>query len=144
MTTDQLPSVRTSARPHPYWQTGPCPAWCDNLHDDSDFVDDRRHMSNWSAHIVLTTEEPTIVKRTPDGDGPWCLPFELAVWLDQHVRDASPRVILHEGHRRIDELHLTPAEARQLGEALIGGADLAGGEREAPAADAAVLALRVA
>ncbi|CAM3760623.1 DUF6907 domain-containing protein [Kibdelosporangium persicum] len=137
MTTKQPPSVQTLARTHPYWKTEPCPAWCDNLHEDSDFVDDRRHMSDWSAHIVLTTEEPTIVERTPAGDGPWYVPFELVARLDQHVRDAAPLVIVHEAHCRIDELHLTPSEARQLGEALIRGADLAAGDSKAPAANPA-------
>lgn len=144
MTAANLPADLTSAQRRPYWQAVPCPAWCDNPHEDSDFVDDRRHMSDWSAHVVLTTEEPTFIERTPAGDGPWSVPFELTVWLDQHVQEAAPRVVLHETHRRIDEMHLTPAEARQLGEALIHGADVAAGNAEAPPTGATVHTLPTA
>ena len=137
VTAEQLLPLPSFDQPGPYWLDGPCPAWCDNPHADTDFVDDRRHMSHWSAHIVLTTEEPSIYEHKPSEGIPWISPFELVLWLDQHVQHAAPRVILHEVCRRIDELHLTAAEAYQLADSLIRGADLA-------TANAEVLALPAA
>jgi hypothetical protein len=112
-----LDSSIESHRPH--WLVEPCPVWCDNLHEESDFVEDRSHMSEWVCHVVLSTEEPVVIDRQPDDT--WSFPCELMIYLDQHIGEVMPLVIVEEAHVGRKKLRLTPMEARQLGEALIRG-----------------------
>lgn len=98
----------------PYWLQKPCPTWCDQFHEPHD--PDRRHISTDHIREVLLSTEDAV------GPGQ---PAELVVYLDQHVREVGPRVILDQLPASRGRVHLLPAEARRLGQALLETAALA-------------------
>lgn len=109
----------------PYWLAEPCPVWCDKLHDEQAFEADRRHLSSgYLAQVVLSTEDP-VVQGARLGDRAQYFPAELVLYLDQHVREVGPRVVIDQVPAERRQLYLLPVEARQVGEALIRLAGLA-------------------
>ncbi|TCO62774.1 DUF6907 domain-containing protein [Actinocrispum wychmicini] len=113
----------------PYYLAGPCPPWCDRAHEDT--VDDaeRLHMSTglmWE--VMLVTEDPVKSDSEPHTLSDY-FPPELAVYMDQHVREVSPRIAIDGLPAGRTQLHLLPAEARTVGEALIHLAEVAEGRR---------------
>ncbi|WP_344972794.1 DUF6907 domain-containing protein [Streptosporangium fragile] len=101
----QVPVPRP-AKPMPFWQTVPCPAWCDGLHDDGDHPDDRGHYSG--LHTSPLTQEPP-VQVAPNVWGP----EELHLSLHQGEREAVPVVRLSRGGRTDRMVTMTLAEAEQ-------------------------------
>jgi Domain of unknown function (DUF6907) len=116
----------TGTSPRPFWLDGPCPDWCDRLHEDHLREPDRRHVSSTHAReILLSPEDLTVVGGKPHLAADY-RPTELMIYLGQHVREIGPRVILGQLPGDRTELHLLPAEARRLGETLLHMATIAG------------------
>lgn len=92
---EQLGQLRA---PRPYWQTRPCPDWCERGigHNDHDHPADRAHYSN--THEVQLFNEPPI-EYEPDQWGS----ETLAVYLRGHVDEVEP--VMHFG--RGDEAGMT-------------------------------------
>jgi hypothetical protein len=99
----------------PYWLLTPCPTWCANTHRDEDLPEDRLHYSAWLRRVALPNAGPFVT-----GNGERHVP-ELMVYVEQHVDEPRPRVIVTEAHRGIPELRLTIEEAQQVGVALFHG-----------------------
>jgi hypothetical protein len=114
----------------PYWLHGPCPAWCDQLHEDHLDGPDRRHMSA-TTEILLSTEDQTVLGEKPRQLTDYH-PTELVIYLDQHVREIGPRVVMDQLPCDRGKLHLLPAEARRVSEALVEMAVLAEEARSGP------------
>lgn len=98
----------------PSWLTDPCPEWCAAKHREADFPDDRRHFSAWLRPVPLTHAPPVGKHQRV-----------LMVYVEQHVDDDSPCVVLTEEHRGQPELRLTAEEACDLGAALMHGRTVA-------------------
>jgi hypothetical protein len=107
----------TPSRPH--WQTAPCPSWCGEIHQDSDYYPDR-------AHYLAPLEPLELSLYDDDHAGNGSTPGVLEVSVLQHYRQAEPTIGLvmpeHEsGHSRVTgeyDLDLTVAEARALRDQL--------------------------
>jgi hypothetical protein len=103
----------------PFWLHEPCPVWCDKLHEEHLDVADRRHISSeCMSEVVLSSENPVVVGEKPH-DLPEYFPTKLVIYLDQHIREITPRVIVDQLPWDRQKLHFLPTEARQVGEALI-------------------------
>jgi hypothetical protein len=103
----------------PFWLHEPCPVWCDKLHEEHLDVADRRHISSGCmSEVVLSSEDPIVMGEKPHDLSDY-FPTELAIYLDQHVREIAPRVIIDQLPCDRKKLHFLPTEARQVGEALI-------------------------
>ncbi|MFF0249647.1 DUF6907 domain-containing protein [Streptosporangium sandarakinum] len=89
----------------PYWQTAPCPAWCELTHDDRDQPADRFHLGA-DRVTPLTREAPVQV-----APGRWA-PEELGLCLRQGDHDDEPVAELRRGDA--PAVRLTLAEAEQL------------------------------
>jgi hypothetical protein len=104
----------------PWWQTAPCPAWCQlrGGHGGLDDPDDRVHQMT-AGIVTLTTEA------APCDAGPPLIwqPAELAAGLVQGYRETGPRIFLTLNGQA--DAHLTPGEARELRELLVGLLDAA-------------------
>ncbi len=101
----------------PFWQTEPCPAWCDfqNGHDDRDAVADRTHTGD-ERRIELLVEEPQVVDvLDADLSETWGAQF-IALYLAQEQGEVEPRV--HIGANGGRGHHMRLAEAEQLRDAL--------------------------
>lgn len=115
------PTTPAETANRPAWLPDGCPPWCEMgaLHKDRDRLEDRVH-SGSSAHITLTAEEPPPGPGvTPDGRGwtgksvPYDEPAEADVHLEQHYREATPRVwVGRDGS--LTGMHLTLDEAERL------------------------------
>lgn len=110
-----MTSTGASGSRRPFWLLTPCPTWCANTHRDEDLLEDRLHYSAWLRRVTLPNAEPVV---TPDGERHV---VELMVYVEQHVDEPRPRVILTEAHRGIREFRLTVEEAQQVGAALFHG-----------------------
>ncbi|WP_156960717.1 DUF6907 domain-containing protein [Amycolatopsis taiwanensis] len=111
------------SKPMPYWQTIPCPPWCEREHHEEEFTE---HRVRWPADdlvsVVLTANDPV---RLENKDGSvFFEPAILRVDLSQHIREAAPRVLLGKEHST--EYSLTPGEAVELGHAPVKAGQLAG------------------
>lgn len=107
-----------------WWQSEPCPAWCDfrgkhNRTDDPDsgdrlisHPDDRTHYSCSGEDFTLLLMEPDVVGPWPNGLSSYFIPT-ANVYLVQHFRDAEPHVRI-EGAKGKEEFKLTLAEAAEL------------------------------
>jgi hypothetical protein len=112
MTTENF-----SAKPAgPSWLAKPCPEWCAANHREKDLVDDRMHWSDWLQYVPLPVATPVTV-----GDPPERRQRVLVVYVEQHVDEDQPRVVLTEEHGKQEELRLTAEDACQLGSALLHG-----------------------
>lgn len=92
----------------PTWLTEACPEWCGVTHRSDDLPDDRRHYTDWIRSVPLTYAQPVGAHERV-----------LLVYVDQHVTESGPRVVLHEEHCGQPELRLTADEACDLGAALL-------------------------
>lgn len=112
-------TMPTAEAPLPFWQTRPCPPWCDTTHREQDFHDDRNHF----ATPVDTIDLSLYVE---DGHGGGSQPGTLDLAICQHYRHAEPEIDLTlpvcEGSSAKvtgeTELTLTVAEARALRDGL--------------------------
>jgi hypothetical protein len=119
------PAHEEDARP--YWLHGPCPAWCDQRHEDHLNGSDRSHMSSKTREILLSTEDQTVLGEKPRQLSDYHT-TELVIYLDQHVREIGPRVVMDQLPGDRGKLHLLPSEARRVSEALVEMAVLAEGD----------------
>ncbi|MFI6513613.1 DUF6907 domain-containing protein [Streptosporangium sp. NPDC050855] len=100
------PSEPVPVKGRPFWQTAPCPAWCEALHRDKDHPGDRGHYGE--LHITpLTQHRP--VQAAP---GVW-EPDELHLFLIQDEREAAPLVRVGRGGLTEQLVTMTLAEAAQ-------------------------------
>jgi hypothetical protein len=97
------------------WLTTACPKWCVANHRENDLPDDRLHFSAWLSPIPLNHAPPVGEHRRV-----------LLVYVEQHVDEDGPRVILTEEHGGQQELRLSSEEACDLGSALLHGRTVAG------------------
>jgi hypothetical protein len=109
---------------YPYWLSGPCPVWCNNLHDHQYFVEDRRHVSTWSKRLRLSAMDAVRVDNRGSGGDMGYLPCAIQVWVEQGYREAQPEVHLEEDHRR-GVFIFTLAEAERVAKALTKAVTLA-------------------
>nr|CEL17459.1 hypothetical protein [Kibdelosporangium sp. MJ126-NF4]CTQ91314.1 hypothetical protein [Kibdelosporangium sp. MJ126-NF4] len=100
--------------------------WCDRLHEDNLDNGDRLHMSDDVRDVLLSTEDLRISGQVPHKPSDY-RPTELVIYLDQHVREVGPRVVVGQLPGDRTKLHLLPAEARQVAQALLDVANLAEG-----------------
>jgi hypothetical protein len=123
-TAQSTTPAETASRPS--WLPDGCPPWCEMgpLHKDIDYLDDRVH-SGSSVHITLTAEEPPLGPGvTPDGKGriersvPYDDPATADVHLQQHYREATPRVWVGRNESRIG-MYLTLNEAERLAHEIL-------------------------
>jgi hypothetical protein len=112
----------------PYWQTQPCPPWCRGDHQDAEIsCVERLHYSRFTGETVLTVMDPDVHDRGAGREPRFTYdPREVHVYLEQHVREAEPRVKLEEpaGTSRID-MDLTLAEAERIARHLLRAVRLA-------------------
>jgi hypothetical protein len=109
----------------PFWMRGACPVWCDETHRDNDELKDRYHRPDTNIiYVPLTVNDPIDA-------GEWCGPVELGVDIEQHYREAEPRVVLGEEFTWRPRYELTPDEAVMLGRALVRAGRLAARPRVA-------------
>jgi hypothetical protein len=97
----------------PYWQDRPCPAWCDELHEDAGEPGPGRvHISDYIM-VTLTMEDADVFPPTVDGTR--VQPQSILIRLEQGHRE-------YEAHLglvwRDEYFELTLAEAQQLGQIL--------------------------
>ncbi|PRY00692.1 DUF6907 domain-containing protein [Allonocardiopsis opalescens] len=85
------PNPEIPAATRPGWLTGPCPAWCDGRHDESDGPDDRLH------HGEFVAVPMSLLAQWKDSDpgepGGWHLQM-CETSLEQGYREAEPRVLI--------------------------------------------------
>lgn len=98
----------------PQWLTEPCPKWCATTHRLDDLPDDRLHFSAWLRPVALTYAPRVGDHRRV-----------LLVYVEQHVDEDGPRVVLTEEHGGQEELRLSADEACALGAALLHGRTIA-------------------
>ncbi|ONI81617.1 hypothetical protein ALI144C_20170 [Actinosynnema sp. ALI-1.44] len=105
-------------RARPFWLHEPCPAWCDKFHEDNLDSGDRRHVSDEVREVQLSSEDMSVHGQSPHKASDY-RPTELVIYLDQHVREIGPRVIVDQLPGDRTKLHLLPTEARRVAEALL-------------------------
>nr|WP_042183018.1 hypothetical protein [Kibdelosporangium sp. MJ126-NF4]CEL15301.1 hypothetical protein [Kibdelosporangium sp. MJ126-NF4]CTQ95657.1 hypothetical protein [Kibdelosporangium sp. MJ126-NF4] len=110
--------MNSAGTPLPFWLHGPCPTWCDEFHEADLDNGDRRHISDEVRNVLLSTEDMNVSGRKPHNPADY-RPTELVIYLDQHVREIGPRIVVGQLPGDRTKLHLLPAEARQLGKALL-------------------------
>ncbi|MGC5012995.1 DUF6907 domain-containing protein [Streptosporangium sp. DT93] len=111
----------------PFWQTMPCPDWCEALHQDKDHPDDRGHYSELHT-TPLAQHRP--VQTAP---GVW-EPDELHLFLIQDEREATPVVRAGRGGLTEQLVTMTLAEAAQHHARLGALLEAARGNQSGPAA----------
>lgn len=117
--------------PAPYWQTTPCPTWCQGGHTPETPLADAFHMTRTEEQFPLTADTDRVVPyRLADGtERSSLLPTEVLVYGQRHHLDAAPVVRLTinpEGptpDAPMREVALTSGEARRLASALLKLAD---------------------
>lgn len=112
-----MSGVSCDTSPRPFWLHGPCPRWCDGIHEDSDFVIDRRHRSRWRKRIRLSTMEASRVESGIVDDRVWYEPCLVDVRIDQGYREIEPRIHVEEIHHR-GRFTFTLTEAERFSKAL--------------------------
>jgi len=100
----------------PSWLTEPCPQWCVATHREEDMVDDRLHFATWQRFIALPSADPVMV-----GDPPHPRMRQLLVYVEQHIREEGPRVVVTDSHSEENERRFSLDEAIGLGVALFHG-----------------------
>lgn len=105
----------------PSWLTGPCPEWCvaKTTHREEDLVDDRLHFSSWQRFILLTTADPVMIGRPPI-----LQQRQLIVYVEQHISEDQPHVIVTDAHTDKNEHRFTSDEAIDLAAALLHGVSI--------------------
>jgi hypothetical protein len=88
-------------------------------------------MSSETREILLSTEDSTVLGEKPHQLSDYH-PTELVIYLDQHVREMGPRVVMDQLPGDRGKLHLLPTEARRVSEALVEMAVLAEEARSGP------------
>ena len=91
-----------------------CPTWCNANHRQEDLVDDQFHFSKWLKSIPLPNAKYVVTNGNE-------YPRQLMVYVEQHISEETPRVILIDEHSAEAELRLSDEEALQLGAALLHG-----------------------
>jgi hypothetical protein len=107
MSVSQNTSTETA-----YWQAVPCPHWCQAVHGNGDFDGDRIHYGE-PADVPLSTADPIQGYEDDSRMGDF-----LRVHLDQHYREAGPRVYVDRNEASTDYV-LTLDEAEQLARTLL-------------------------
>jgi len=92
-----------------------CPEWCVGNHPEQALVDDRRHFSRWLRYVPR-----------PNGR-------QLIVYVEQHVHEKSPVVVVTEEHTDAKEMRYTGEAAAAVSAALLHGRWLIAGDSPAPA-----------
>lgn len=109
----------------PYWQSEPCPEWCDERHRKHTLRADRRHSSAWSGEVKLSLEEVDV--HGDPGQHFYSVPSR-EVYVAQGYREVAPRIVVDGGApgsgRNLD---LTISEALKLARLLTTAADIAEG-----------------
>ncbi|MTD55728.1 DUF6907 domain-containing protein [Amycolatopsis pithecellobii] len=109
----------------PFWLTTDCPKWCTETHQARHSGSDRAHWSDTDATVKLTLGQAVVLDTD---EGYTAYPPSLSVFLQQEYRETEPRVVVEPDFTDTGSRYdLTPAEAMQLGHALIEAAELAGG-----------------
>lgn len=100
----------TQQQERPVWFTAPCPAWCAYGHDHLEWAfDDRRHRSE-DSDVTLTVMDAIV----DEVEGKAVIvPRVISVSLDQHYREAEPRVCVAHGDEADAAAYLTLDEAEQ-------------------------------
>ncbi|GAB3890156.1 DUF6907 domain-containing protein [Kibdelosporangium lantanae] len=111
----------------PSWPTEPCPTWCaaKTTHRKDDLLDDRYHFSSWKRIVELPTLPPVTI-----GNPPTRHRRELIVYVEQHVSEDTPRVIITDAHTEDKERRLDVNEATGLAVALLRGVSIITGDFE--------------
>jgi hypothetical protein len=68
--------------------------------------------------VVLSADEPVVDGKRSDGT-PDYIPKELQAYVEQHVREVGPRVVIEQLPTGRPKFTFLPGEAIHLGEALI-------------------------
>ena len=96
-------AIATEANPfEAWWETSPCPSWCEGGHAEQWHLEDCNHLSH----------RLEIPARLMGGYEP-----SVHVELWQNIEDSRPHLLLY-GDRLTGELKLTPGEAGLLAEQL--------------------------
>ena len=83
---EKMPPRPPAPIARPFWQTEPCPPWCDTTHRDEDYHEDRDHFVHGDP-VGLNLYRTDLVNGEHG-------PGELLVGLTQHYREAEPEVDL--------------------------------------------------
>lgn len=113
----------------PWWQTEPCPSWCDAEHTDTERVEDRSHYHfAGSAHTtVLTLHDAIRLAASPEQARPAAVSAAVVQgFLVQGVRETSPRVEVDLNEDTV--LTMTSDQAEGLARHLLELVSLARGE----------------
>jgi len=100
----------------PSWQTGPCPSWCVQQHQEEDFPDDRKHQSQIVAVPAVWLDQSTLDE---PADELVAGHLHLVVW--QRIGTAETMVSLaDEGYNGCFEVSFESANRlhHKLGELL--------------------------
>lgn len=124
---DAPPETAVAEQPaqRPFWQSKPCPSWCQATHSDLGEwgYTDRNHFAILNGiDLSLYDAEGT---KDENGEYEFHLPY-LGLSAQQHYRDAEPHILLEvpvedkQQHRTYDikDVRLTVAEARALRDGL--------------------------
>ncbi|MDQ0382445.1 DUF6907 domain-containing protein [Amycolatopsis thermophila] len=106
----------------PFWQTKPCPEWCDEEHCEATDPEERYHFHRGPVVSVVMTKLRAVPRQLGPRVSGWD-PVVVDVSIDQHVDAAEPTITLGDGL-----YDMTPAEAYRLGMGLVEAARMGGFE----------------
>lgn len=96
----------------PFWQTRPCPDWCQGYHSDGDAPEVRQHELEDEPSVALS-----LPKAVPFHNSQSTTPVTLRVGIQQGHREVEPRVTVYQGlgtpEERVD-LEFTVEEAERF------------------------------
>jgi hypothetical protein len=104
------------AKKNPSWLIEPCPQWCVATHREDDMIGDRLHFATWQRFIALPSADPVVV-----GDPPHPRMRQLLVYVEQHIGEDGPRVVVTDEHSEENERRFSVDEALGVGVALFHG-----------------------
>jgi hypothetical protein len=111
----------------PSWLTEPCPTWCavKTSHREEDLLDDRLHYSTWQRFIALPTAEPVMI-----GQPPTRQQRQLIIYVEQHINEREPRVIVTDEHSDKQERRFNIDEATGVAVAMLHAVSIITGDFE--------------
>jgi hypothetical protein len=112
---------------HPSWLTKPCPKWCaaKTSHREEDLPDDRLHYSSWQRFIALPSAEPVMI-----GQPPTRQQRQLIIYVEQHVDEDEPRVIVTDAHSDKQERRFNVDEATGVAVTMLHAISIITGDGE--------------